>query len=297
MSATPLPDLFLEFQRVEKSASPRTLRNYSQAINAFQQTIPEDEFPGWKKLTLNHFRQYLYQLTEQEMSRATIRLKFSALRSFYKFLVHRQGLEKSPLTGLQLPKLDKKLPVILNQTQIVELLEAPLKIPLPTQAPEWLPLRDTAILELFYSTGLRIAELTSLDVQDIGASSLRVIGKGSKERIVPIGSYALKAIQAYRSAAKQHRGPLFISKMQKRLSVRSIQLLLKKYLATTSIPFDITPHKLRHSFATHLLDNGADLRSVQELLGHASLASTQVYTHISKTRLKESYNKAHPRAK
>jgi len=296
MSQTPLPDLFLEFQRVEKSASPRTLRNYSQAINSFQETFPGSEFPGWKNLNLDHFRQYLYQLTNDEISRATIRLKFSALRSFYKFLVHRHGLAKSPLTNLQLPKIDRKLPTILNQTQIIELLEAPLHVPLAKQAPEWLPLRDTAILELFYSTGLRLSELASLNVQDIGTETIRVLGKGSKERIVPVGSHATKAIQAYRSLASHHEGPLFISKLKKRISVKAIGELLKKYLATTSIPFNITPHKIRHSFATHLLDNGADLRAVQELLGHASLASTQIYTQVSKTRLKESYNKSHPRA-
>ncbi|GAA5495083.1 tyrosine recombinase XerC [Rubritalea halochordaticola] len=292
-----LTDLFIEFQRVEKSASPRTLRNYSQALVAFESFFNEGEFPGWKNATPDHFRAYLYQMMQQDMARSTIRLHFSALRSFYKFLVHRHGLAKSPLTDVQLPKLERKLPVVLNQKQVIELLEAPLNAPLPKQAPPWLPLRDAAILELFYSTGMRLAELAALNVEDIGDEVIRVVGKGSKERIVPVGSYALAAVQKYRSAAGHHAGPLFISKLKKRLSTKSIGELLKKYLADTSIPFHVTPHKLRHSFATHLLDNGADLRSVQELLGHSSLSTTQIYTHVSKQRLRESYDKAHPRAK
>ena len=159
--------------------------------------------------------------------------------------------------------------------------------------------RDAAILELFYSTGLRLAELASLDVVDIDSinESVRVIGKGSKERLVPIGSHAMKAMQIYRSVAGIHEGPLFVSKLRKRISTRSVNSVLKKYLAQSSIPFNVTPHKLRHSFATHLLDHGADLRSVQSLLGHASLSTTQIYTHVTKERLREAYNSAHPRAK
>tara|TARA_B110000037_G_scaffold222129_1_gene295723 strand:- start:4910 stop:5398 length:489 start_codon:yes stop_codon:yes gene_type:complete len=159
--------------------------------------------------------------------------------------------------------------------------------------------RDAAILELFYSTGLRLAELASLNVKDIDTTneSVRVMGKGSKERLVPIGSHAMIAMQKYRSAAEVFQGPLFLSKLRKRLSTRSLNSVLKKYLAQSTIPFNVTPHKLRHSFATHLLDHGADLRSVQALLGHASLSTTQIYTHVTKERLREAYDSAHPRAK
>ena len=162
-----------------------------------------------------------------------------------------------------------------------------------------MPYRDTAILELFYSTGLRLSELTGLNAEQIDSTTttLRVLGKGSKERLVPVGSYASKAIQKYRFEAQVHEGPLFISKLRKRLSPRAIDQLLKKYLKQSEIPFDVTPHKLRHSFATHLLDNGADLRAVQSLLGHASLSTTQIYTAVTKTRLQEAYRNAHPRAK
>ena len=191
------------------------------------------------------------------------------------------------------------LPVVLTLTQIEELLELPMKSELQGQAPAWMRERDAAILELFYSTGLRLAELASLDVINIDSinESVRVIGKGSKERLVPIGSHAMKAMQKYRSVAGIHEGPLFVSKLRKRISTRSVNSVLKKYLAQSSIPFNVTPHKLRHSFATHLLDHGADLRSVQSLLGHASLSTTQIYTHVTKERLREAYNSAHPRAK
>ncbi|MEO1856552.1 MAG: site-specific tyrosine recombinase/integron integrase [Rubritalea sp.] len=294
-----LSDGFISFQRVEKSASERTLRNYSQALAAFQTHMEKSSFPGWKACTEEDFRDYLYHCMQLEMARSTIRLRFSALRSFYKYLIHRHGLAKSPLVDLQMPKQERKLPTILNQTQVVELLEAPLNAELSKQAPEWLPLRDTAILELFYSTGLRLSELAELQVSDIDHSQgvAKILGKGSKERIVPIGSYALTAVQNYRISARVNEGPLFINKSRKGISTTSIGTMLKKYLRMTSIPFHITPHKLRHSFATHLLDNGADLRSVQELLGHASLSTTQIYTHVSTKRMKESYKSAHPRAK
>jgi integrase/recombinase XerC len=294
-----LSDGFINFQRVEKSASERTLRNYSQALAAFQTYMEESKFPGWKACGNEDFRHYLYHCMQLEMARSTIRLRFSALRSFYKYLIHRHGLAKSPLVELQMPKQERKLPTILNQTQVIELLEAPLQAELSKQAPEWLPLRDTAVLELFYSTGLRLSELAQLQVADIDHSQgvAKVLGKGAKERIVPIGSFALTAVQNYRISARVNEGPLFINKSRKQLSTTSIGTMLKKYLRMTSIPFHITPHKLRHSFATHLLDNGADLRSVQELLGHASLSTTQIYTHVSTKRMKESYKKAHPRAK
>lgn len=293
-----LIDRFIRFHEVEKNSSRLTLRNYSQALAAFQNFLGES-FPGWKNCSADDFRAYLFQCMKDEVSRATIRLRFSALRSFYKYLVHRHGLNKSPLNDIQLPKAERKLPVILNQKQIVELIEIPLKMELDKQAPAWMPLRDAAILELFYSTGMRLSELANLNIDDVDTPNdcVKVLGKGGKERIIPIGSYAMKAVQKYRQAAGQHDGALFISKLRKRLSTRSIGNLLQKYLAASSIPFNVTPHKLRHSFATHLLDNGADLRSVQELLGHASLSTTQIYTHVTKERLKDAYDKSHPRAK
>ena len=161
-----------------------------------------------------------------------------------------------------------------------------------------MPLRDAAIMELFYSSGLRLAELASLNVADLDVytESVRVLGKGRKERVCPVGAPALEAVSRYRAAANVQTGALFINKQRRRISVRSIWLILKRYLRHTSIPVSISPHKLRHSFATHMLDSGADLRSVQALLGHASLSTTQIYTHVTVERLKRAYNDAHPRA-
>ncbi|MBR9760917.1 tyrosine recombinase XerC [bacterium] len=291
-------DSFIEFMSTEKNSSPRTLENYTLAIRLFREWLG-DRFTTWRELTADHFRAYLFELLKAELKRSTIRLRFAAFRSFYKYLVHRRGYPKSPVAEVELPKADKPLPVVLTLAQIEELLALPLKLPLEKQAPEWMPLRDAAILELFYSTGLRLAELAALDIEQIDTMNecVKVRGKGSKERIVPIGSYALTAMQKYQSAAAIHQGPLFLSKLQKRLSTRSIGNVLNKYLQHSSIAFKVTPHKFRHSFATHLLDHGADLRSVQALLGHASLSTTQIYTHVTKERLRKAYDAAHPRAK
>jgi site-specific recombinase XerD len=199
---------------------------------------------------------------------------------------------------LQLPKAEKKLPLVLTQKQIDELLGAPLRVPKEKAAPTWMPLRDAAILELFYSSGLRLAELASLNVADLDiyTESVRILGKGRKERVCPVGLPALESVSRYRAAANVQTGPLFINKSRRRISPRSIWLILKRYLRHTTIPIAVSPHKLRHSFATHLLDGGADLRSVQALLGHASLSTTQIYTHVTVERLKKAYADAHPRA-
>jgi site-specific recombinase XerD len=291
-------EAFLSFLKNEKNSSPRTLENYTLALRLLREWLG-DRFSGWRHLTADHFRAYLFDLQKAELARSTIRLRFAAFRSFYRFLVHRRGHPKSPVAEVDLPKADKPLPVVLNLTQMEELLGLPMKSELSGQAPAWMRERDAAILELFYSSGLRLAELASLDVGNLDGRSetVRVVGKGSKERLVPVGSHAMTALQKYRQAAEVRSGPLFLSKLRKRLSTRSLNSILKKYLALSTIPFNVTPHKLRHTFATHLLDHGADLRSVQALLGHASLSTTQIYTHVTKERLREAYQSAHPRAK
>jgi site-specific recombinase XerD len=288
---------FFDFQTTEKSASPRTLRNYRDALVAYQ-LWRGDAFAGWRDAVADDFRDYLFALMKQDFKRSTIRLRFAALRSFYKFLVLRRGLGRSPVAEVLLPMPERGLPVILTINQINELLEIPLRLPVAKNTPTWLPLRDVAILELFYSCGLRISELLAVDVQnlDLIGESVRVVGKGAKERIVPVGGPAISAIQRYRQAAAVTSGPLFLSTRLRRITQQAVDQLLKKYLKHSSIPFAISPHKLRHSFATHLLDAGADLRSVQALLGHASLSTTQIYTHVTKERLKEAYDTAHPRA-
>lgn len=294
----PLESDFLKFMEVERSASPRTLENYRLAMASCRGWRGE-AFEGWRELTADDFRRWLFEMMKAGLSKATIRLRFAAIRSFYKFLVHRRGLGKSPVAEVQLPKPEKKLPVVLTVAQIDELLALPLQVPLTKLTKPWMPLRDAAILELFYSCGLRISELRGLDVKDIDflGENVRVMGKGSKERIVPIGGPALSALQRYQREAAVTNGPIFLGKNRTRITQQAIDLLLKKYLKLSSIPFKVSPHKLRHSFATHMLDAGADLRSVQSLLGHASLSTTQIYTHVTKERLRDAYDQAHPRAK
>lgn len=288
---------FLEFQRTEKSASPRTLENYRRALDAYRDWRG-GHFPGWRQETAEPFRDYLFELMKAGLKRSTIRLRFAALRSFYRYLVLRHGLAHSPVAEVQLPKPEKLLPVTLTLAQMEELLALPLRLEPKKKAPPWLRLRDAAILELFYSSGLRIAELLAIDVADMDfiGETILVRGKGGKERIVPVGGPAIQAIQRYRQAAVVTSGPLFLSKLRRRITQQAVDLLLKKYLALSDIPFRISPHKLRHTFATHLLDAGADLRTVQTLLGHASLSTTQIYTHVTKERLKSAYDRAHPRA-
>jgi integrase/recombinase XerC len=294
MTKDPLAEEFLRYLAVERNASPRTLKAYRQALQGFR---TENKAP-WKKCAADDFRDYLFAIMRRGQARSYVRLQFSALRTFYGFLVARKRLARDPVRELQLPKIDKKLPLVLTRQQIEELLAAPLKIAKNRAAPAWMPLRDVAIMELFYSSGLRLSELVALNVSDVDlyTESVRVLGKGRKERVCPIGLPALEAIQKYRAAAKVHSEALFINKSRKRISVRSVWLILKRYLRHTSIPISVSPHKLRHSFATHLLDRGADLRSVQALLGHASLSTTQIYTHVTVERLKKAYADAHPRA-
>jgi site-specific recombinase XerD len=286
---------FLRYLEVERNASPRTLIAYRQALGDFR---ANKEVRSWRNCRSDDFRDYLFALMTKGQARSYVRLQFSAFRSFYRFLIERKNLRKDPVRELQLPKPEKKLPLVLTRHQIEELLTAPLRARKQRSAPAWMPMRDAAILELFYSSGLRLSELASLNVADLDiyTESVRVLGKGRKERICPVGAPALEVVSHYRSAANVQTGPLFINKSRRRISTRSIWLILKRYLRHTSIPIAVSPHKLRHSFATHLLDSGADLRSVQALLGHASLSTTQIYTHVTVERMKKAYGDAHPRA-
>jgi len=290
-----LTEQFLEHLEVERNVSPLTLTNYRHALESFRKTAGQ---PAWKELRPDHFRRYLFEQMKAGLAKSTVRLHFAALRTFYRFLVERHGLKDNPLKQVHLPKLDRGLPVVLTRKQVNVLLAAPLAMEKSDRAPKWMPQRDAAILELFYSSGLRLAELASLTVRDLDIfnETVRVMGKGRKERIVPVGTPALEALQKYRLAARVEMGPLFINKSRKRISTRSVWLSLKRYLDFAGIPQTISPHKLRHSFATHMLDAGADLRSVQSLLGHASLSTTQIYTHVTVERLKKAYDDAHPRA-
>ncbi|MEI6562572.1 MAG: tyrosine recombinase XerC [Verrucomicrobiota bacterium] len=297
--AAPKPDRyvkeFLDSIDAERNLAPRTIANYQHALATFRACGSP---PAWRECKPEHFRAFLFELMKKESARATVRLHFAALRTFYKFLVERHGLKENPLKEVQLPKAERSLPVVLSAQQIDALLAAPLQAKPTPKAPKWLPARDAAILELFYSAGLRLSELAGLNVADLDpySESVRVLGKGRKERLCPVGMPALNAIARYRQEAQVLSGPLFISKLRKRLSTRNIAVMLEKYVLLAGLPRGITPHKLRHSFATHLLDHGADLRSVQSLLGHASLSTTQIYTHVSVERMKKVYDESHPRA-
>lgn len=280
----------------ERNSSERTVANYELALRKYREWRPL--FSGWKEQTSDDFRRYLFDLMKKDVSRATIRLEFAAFRGLYRYLQRRRGWKHNPMLDVQLPKQEKKLPVVLTEKQVLEMLELPLKMEHEKQAPAWAPERDTAILEVFYSSGMRLAELAKIDVRDIDIINecVRVMGKGRKERICPLGEPALKAIQRYRAKAGVHDGALFISKVRKRISTQALGDVVEKYWRKSGLPVHLTPHKLRHSFATHLLNHGADLRAVQALLGHASLSTTQIYTHVSTQRMKEVYDEAHPRA-
>lgn len=250
-------------------------------------------------------RQFLAHLADFNYSASTMARKIATLRSFYKWLARNGKVDANPMLLIRTPKQAKRLPKAITVEQVEALLLAP-------DIQHWIGARDRAILETLYSTGIRVSELVGLDradLDDIG-SALMVRGKGKKERIVPLGSHAMNAIRYYLNTIDQdkrfaHLGdrfanplqtPLFINKSAKRLSSRSVRRKLDKYLREAGLDPKISPHTLRHSFATHLLDNGADLRSVQELLGHQSLSTTQIYTHLTTQRMRHAYDQAHPRA-
>lgn len=303
---------FLAHLATDRGASAYTQRNYKQTLEEFLKWHLEERKtnPVWEKLQRDDFRSYLRFVGRHNLSRAATALRFSALRTFYKFLIRHGAVEVSPIKNLSLPKPEKRLPKFLTKQQMEDLLVAPMKLlEIQKQKKVGRPvshiaaLRDVAVLETIYSCGLRISELCGLRAEDIDWSEqiVRVRGKGKKERLVPIGKPALMALQDYWNTLKQPpsgASPIFFSETKKRAPFAPVQLSrrLKIYLSLAGLDPNLTPHKLRHSYATHLLDAGADLRSVQELLGHAHLITTQVYTHVTTERLKRAYDAAHPHA-
>jgi integrase/recombinase XerC len=292
-----------------RGGSAYTERNYRQALLEFSAWAREQRGapPDWTALRRDDFRYFLRFLGRGRLSRAAIQLRFSALRSFYRFLIREGVAGASPVKNLSLPKLEKRNPIFLTVDQFKALAGAPAKeMKSAADAKDFdaaIYFRDAAILEVIYSCGLRVSELCQLRAGDVDwpQEMVRVRGKGRKERLVPIGIPALEGISAYWQNAGYSptaEMPVFwaSAKNIRPLSPRTVQMRLKKYLRLTGLDPNLTPHKLRHSFATHILDAGADLRSVQELLGHAHLATTQVYTHVTTERLKRTYEKAHPRA-
>jgi integrase/recombinase XerC len=323
MSAKPLADKpfsplvrqFLDYLRLEKHFSDYTIKSYGADLIQFTQFLdgaigrgpgntkpmPSSEETSDQRqlkcdpLTIREFLNYLYG---QNYTKSTTARKLATLRSFYKFVIRRGMLSVNPLSTIRTPKQEKRLPKCLDLEQVQKLLEAP-------GDGDLLSARDKAMLEVLYSSGIRVSELVELEQTDIDLQEgvLRVRGKGRKDRLTPIGSQAIKALQRYfelRSVEIKCQGPqanrVFLNKHGKSLSTRSVRRKLDKYLLTAGLDPGISPHTLRHSFATHLLNNGADLRSVQELLGHQSLSTTQIYTHLTTQRMKEVYDSAHPRA-
>ncbi|MCE5341556.1 MAG: tyrosine recombinase XerC [Planctomycetaceae bacterium] len=312
---------FLDYLKFEKHFSEHTAKCYHADLEQFCQYISgqasqsdwtaSDNSAGGVAtqtqtkveqllltLTTDLVRTYMAHLNDKQYSKSTSARKLATLRSFYKFLVKRNYLQNNPVTAVRTPKQDKKLPKFLEYEQVKTLLETP-------PADSWLGARDRAIMETLYGTGVRVSELVALNIEDVDflGEVLHVRGKGKKERISPIGSSALQSIQhymEYRNRRAQNNANfdskvLFVNKHGKRLSTRSVRRKMDKYLKMAGLDPSISPHTLRHSFATHLLNNGADLRSVQELLGHQSLSTTQIYTHLTTKKIKEVYDEAHPR--
>ncbi len=284
----------------EKGFSEHTLRAYHKDLLQFDNFLKEEKRSNLESINHLLLRRFLAVLRSKNYSKTTIARKLASIRSFFKFLIREGELVSNPFEMLRTPKQDKKLPHFLSISEVDILLETPDRSTV-------MGLRDMAIMETLYSTGIRVSELVGLDEGDIDflAGMIKVQGKGKKERLVPIGTHATKAINEYiDSKSKNSKGeetkagktePLFLNKYGGRLTARSVARTLDKYLKMAGINLLTSPHTFRHSFATHLLDKGADLRSVQEMLGHSSLSTTQVYTHITTERLKNVYDKAHPR--
>lgn len=315
-NCTPLVRQFLDYLKLEKHFSDYTVRSYGADLVQFGQFLageigqahanvapgtmtPEqidERIVKCETITVREFLAYLYA---QNYTMSTTARKLATLRSFYKFLIKRGMLSVNPLSTIRTPKQEKRLPKCLDLEQVQRLLEAP-------GDADVLAARDRAMLEVLYSSGIRVSELVELETSDLDLQEgvLRVRGKGRKDRLTPIGSQAIKALQRYfemraadpKMSNSPHGARVFLNKHGESLSTRSVRRKLDKYLVMAGLDPGISPHTLRHSFATHLLNNGADLRSVQELLGHQSLSTTQIYTHLTTARMKEAYDKAHPRA-
>ncbi len=282
----------MTYLKIEKNASQHTITNYQIDLKEFDGSIKEKAL---EKISHVDVRLFLARMKEKSFSKRSVARKMACLRSFFRFLCREGYIKANPAAGLQTPKLEKRLPIFLDADQVVKLIESP-------DMSDVYGVRDRAILETLYSSGIRVSELVSLnrDRVDFISGVLKVYGKGKKERLAPVGDRALKAMRNYLeklgSSSIKDKKAVFVNKSGRRMSDRAVRRVIDKYIRKTSLSEKISPHSLRHSFATHLLDRGADLRSVQELLGHANLSSTQIYTHVTTERLKSIYEKVHPRA-
>ena len=291
---------FIEYLRVERNASLLTLKSYEEDLIALVLYLEEVEDREVRivEVTTLDLRQFVARLQEEGYAKSTISRKLACLRSFFRFAVREGWIEANIAKPLRNPRAGRKLPHFLSAEEVAKLLESP-------SATTASGLRDRAILETMYSSGLRVSELVALGLEDIDFSAglIRVQGKGRKERLTPLGSYAQRALKHWLAkrkpdptAGKDAASAVFLNRFGRRLTSRSVGRMLEKCLKQAGLDQRTSPHTLRHSFATHLLDRGADIRSVQELLGHQSLITTQIYTHVSTARLREVYESAHPRA-
>ena len=293
---------FLDHLAKERRYSRYTVRNYRQAFEDFWRWLNRSGLAdrGLDRLEAREIRDFVIE-GQRRYGRRTLHNHVSGLRAFWKFWLQRGRLRRNPLVGVPLPKLARPLPKFLTEKQMIDLLAGPQRLLENQSVDGFTAWRDRLVMELLYGGGLRISELTGLNYSqvDFETGVARVLGKGRKERLCPLGRMALAVLQKWRGEFARDTSPgapVIINSRHERLPVRQVQLLLKRYLALAGLPMDMTPHKLRHSYATHLLNAGADLRLVQELLGHVNLATTQVYTHVSVAHLKKIYEQAHPRA-
>ncbi|HEY8362959.1 MAG TPA: site-specific tyrosine recombinase XerD [Tissierellaceae bacterium] len=288
---------FLDFISVEKGLAVNTIESYKRDLKSYICYLKAQNIADIKSTSKTTIISYLLLMQKSGKASSSISRACAAIKSFYHFLARERYIDEDPTINLGTPKLEKKLPRVLTVQEVERLLEQP-----DTADP--LGFRDKTMLELLYSTGIRVSELISLTVDDVNLDMgfLRCLGKGSKERIVPIGSFAISYLRQYITHIRNQliKGKstkiLFVNHKGKALTRQGFWKIIKKYARKAGINKEITPHTLRHSFATHLIENGADLRAVQEMLGHADISTTQIYTHLTKTRIKEVYDKTHPRA-
>ncbi len=296
---TRFKQLFLEYLQIEKNASPLTVRHYGDDITAFFVFMESESINSLEEVDYSVIRVYLTKLFEENMARKSMARKISSLRSFYRFLEREELMKHNPFINVRLPKSEQRIPEFFYEEELNQLFSV-------SDCSTPLGQRNQAILELLYGTGIRVSECVQLEEShiDFSLSTLLVYGKGRKERYVPFGQFAEKALRNYLNHArpqllKKQSQPvqkLFVNAKGGPLTARGVRLILDKMVKKAALTVDIHPHKLRHSFATHLLNAGADLRSVQELLGHEHLSSTQIYTHVTKDRLRQVYMNSHPRA-
>jgi len=282
---------FIRYLEIEKNYSPHTILNYKIDLEDFRKFVGDLDF---EKIDYLLLRKYLAVLKEKTLGNRSVGRHLSTLRSFFRFLSHEGLIKVNPILMLSSPKLEKHLPLFMTEGEVTKLIESAFA----KDEKDERGLRDRAILETFYSSGLRISELVALSQADIDFISgiVKVMGKGKKERVVPIGDAALLTIRKYLDKRKKKSDAIFLNKNGLRITTRGVRNIVGKYLKSSGIRRGVSVHTLRHSFATHLLDRGADLRTVQELLGHADLATTQIYTHLSTEKIKKVYDKAHPHA-